>query len=85
MSLTLQQGETLSRFGVRVDRGLPISRASAQSVVAVMMELSYSPRRAPTSQDVEALAQYRSRLDRYIRTTRGWWFYTLRETLRLRR
>ena len=81
VGLVPQTGETLSCFAARVDKLMPMRRTMAD-VAQVMMDLSYGPDPAPTLRQIEVLTHYRIRLDRAIRLGKGWWFYTLRETLR---
>ena len=81
VGLVPQTGETLSHFAARVDELMPMRRTMAD-VAQVVMDLSYGPTSEPTLHQVEILTHYRIRLDRAIRLGKGWWFYTLRETLR---
>jgi len=81
VGLIPQTGETLACFAARVDELMPM-RLTMAEVAQVIMDLSYGPDPMPTEQQAEILSHYRTRLDRAIRLGKGWWFYTLRETLR---
>lgn len=84
VELTPQIGETPARFAARVDQLMPMRRTMTE-VAQVMMDLTYGPNPTPSQQQAEILTHYRHRLDRAIRAGKGWWFYTLRETLRLKK
>ena len=83
LGFTMKDGETLHHFALRVDQALPLRRIFTLDMARIVMERSYGPDQTPSAADVETLSQYRQRLDRMLRKSKGWWSYTLRERLRL--
>jgi transglutaminase-like putative cysteine protease len=83
LGYAMAPGETLHHFALRVDDALPLRRSFTLDMAKLVAGHAYGPDPTPTAADAEALFQYRRRLVRLLRKTKGWWGYVLREELRL--